>query len=90
MHVNALYRTSEDGERQQSASKKPFNLMLVGNMHKDLQCPIDPNRHTNSWKEGVRGHYSLCNPAKVSGRERTSIYLHPKGTTDFGKDIRAK
>lgn len=52
MHANDLHRTSEDDERQYSASKKPFNLMLVDDMHKDFQCPIDPNRHTNSWKEG--------------------------------------
>lgn len=38
-------------------------------------------------RKAARGHYSLCNPAKVSGRLRTSIYLHPKGPTDFGNDI---
>lgn len=35
----------------------------------------------------IRGHYSLRSPAKVSGRRKTDIYLHPKGTSDFRKDV---
>lgn len=35
----------------------------------------------------TRGHYSLRSPAKVSGRRKTDIYLHPKGTSDFWKDV---